>query len=415
MAFQFVITPGYVFTPSEAVTYAKLNKMLSLAYANVLSGTLDTAQIGDLQVTAAKLASTLDLSGKAITLPTNLRPKTGITATTTVPDFIGQWGVTAGGIWYVATGTSAGNWKSMNCLLMETQWNADATNFPEKTTPANNDWLLIEDSAASYAKKKAKVSNFVGWGARKYKYGARMEVNSTAKTASISIAEIAVTNLAGYTKIIYGLDGGSYGVGALLDFSATGALGLDTGSFIGNRWYSIYAIAKDDGTSSVIASLSGIPIGVTLPSGYTYLRRFAEVYSVSGSSLLGLSMRNNTFSFYTPLLVVNTTFTTSYVNVVLPYGVINYNGMRFHGTAGSTAVGTQTRQLICADATSGVSAPYVRVDCPATSAHTAAGDYPYNSVNFDLDLVGQYIWYRSGSTASETGQQIFVRGYTYEY
>lgn len=29
----------------------------------------------------------------------------------------------------------------------------------EKVTPANNDLLLIEDSAASYAKKKVKISN----------------------------------------------------------------------------------------------------------------------------------------------------------------------------------------------------------------------------------------------------------------
>jgi len=410
MAFQFVITPGYTFAPSEAVTYSKLNKMMSLAYATVLSGTLDTAQIGDLQVTAAKLASTLDLSGNTITLPTSLRPQTGITPTTTVPNFIGQWGVTASGVWYVATGTSAGNWKSMNCLLIETQWNADDTNFPEKTLASDSDWLLMEDSLASYAKKKIRVANLLGSIPKKYIHNLTLGVDGAAKKVYIAYGEVAVTNLSNLTKV---LTGDEFSVP--IDLTTTGALGLDIGTLQSSTWYNIYVIAKADGTRSALASTASTPGNVVLPSGYTYLRKVGEVYIDAGGTPISYSSFGSTHTFYIPQPFYSGSMTTTWSTPGLPGGIPNLFGVVYHLTGGTTAYNIATRQMVGAD---DAGALYVPVDSPLHPSYIpsyTAAYACYNTVNFDLQGRAEGIWHRSGSTVTEANQVLLIRGYTYVY
>jgi len=54
------VTPGYTWTSGEVVTPAKMN-----------SAATPTVVVADGEVTAAKLAATLDLTGKTVTLPTS--------------------------------------------------------------------------------------------------------------------------------------------------------------------------------------------------------------------------------------------------------------------------------------------------------------------------------------------------------
>jgi hypothetical protein len=59
------VTKGRTFTSGETVTPAKLNDVVDLATVT----NIQTADIADGQVNAAKLAATLDLSSKTVTLP----------------------------------------------------------------------------------------------------------------------------------------------------------------------------------------------------------------------------------------------------------------------------------------------------------------------------------------------------------
>jgi len=69
-----------------------------------------------------------------------------------------------------------------------------------------------------------------------------------------------------------------------VNFVTTGAGGLDAGSLAAGTWYYIFAIAKTDGTSSVLASTSAT--SPTMPSGYTYKARIGAVRTAAGSAQL---------------------------------------------------------------------------------------------------------------------------------
>lgn len=56
MAFTITLHAGHVFTPAEAITIDKLNKLFSLGYATVDSGTVDTANVANKAITVDKMA-----------------------------------------------------------------------------------------------------------------------------------------------------------------------------------------------------------------------------------------------------------------------------------------------------------------------------------------------------------------------
>jgi hypothetical protein len=65
------VTAGYTWTSGETVTPAKLNSA-SAPTVVVADNEITTAKILDANVTAAKLAATLDLSSKTVTLPATI-------------------------------------------------------------------------------------------------------------------------------------------------------------------------------------------------------------------------------------------------------------------------------------------------------------------------------------------------------
>jgi len=108
MAVTITIHPGA--TLDNPLTLAKLQAAFQLAYATLDAGAIETLTIGEGSVTAAKLASTLDLSGKTITLPDQFYYESLTDPATDAPDRIGQIGKDSSDNLYVAYGTSAGNW-----------------------------------------------------------------------------------------------------------------------------------------------------------------------------------------------------------------------------------------------------------------------------------------------------------------
>lgn len=72
---------------------------------------------------------------------------------------------------------------------------------------------------------------------------------------------------------------------ATINLATNGAANaLDTGTIAAATWYAIWAIAKPDGTTAALASLSAT--APTLPSGYTYKRRYGWVRTAPGVAQL---------------------------------------------------------------------------------------------------------------------------------
>jgi len=117
MALVITFTPGESFDETgDTITLEKLNRVINSGYGVISSGSIDTDNIGDLQVTAAKLHGTLDLTGKAVTLPVGIDLSKGVATGLDIeamgtPTHLGQIGVLTGGKVFVSKGiTSTADW-----------------------------------------------------------------------------------------------------------------------------------------------------------------------------------------------------------------------------------------------------------------------------------------------------------------
>ncbi len=82
---------------------------------------------------------------------------------------------------------------------------------------------------------------------------------------------------------------------ATINCAATGVNGLDGGALAANAWYHVFAIAKADGTSAFLASLSaGAP---ALPSGYSSFRRIGAFRTDASAAILAFLQIEDTFRF----------------------------------------------------------------------------------------------------------------------
>lgn len=128
--------------------------------------------------------------------------------------------------------------------------------------------------------------------------GAGLLVNSTTLTApafppkgsfsNLSIKVASNTTVTVAADLVTTTDGTNYLTTALsgtINLGSNGAANsLDTGTIAQGTWYSIWAIAKADGTTAGLASTSSS--SPTLPSGYTYKSRIGWVRTISGSATL---------------------------------------------------------------------------------------------------------------------------------
>ena len=112
MALVITFTPGEQFDEEgDTITLNKLNRVINRGYGVVASGSIEEGNIGDGEVSAAKLATALDLTGKTVTLPVGIDLSKGIATGDTValmgtPAYKGQIGVLTGGKGFISKGTS---------------------------------------------------------------------------------------------------------------------------------------------------------------------------------------------------------------------------------------------------------------------------------------------------------------------
>jgi phage-related tail fiber protein len=100
----------------------------------------------------------------------------------------------------------------------------------------------------------------------------------TASTTTISV-------VAEFVVVTDGTNFKTVAINAILNIGLAGLVNrLDTGSLAAATWYSIWAIAKPDGTSGALASTSAT--SPTLPTGYTYKARIGWTRTIDGAATL---------------------------------------------------------------------------------------------------------------------------------
>lgn len=80
-----------------------------------------------------------------------------------------------------------------------------------------------------------------------------------------------------------------------IDITASGLLGLDTGSEASSTWYYLWAIAKADGTVSAILSASST--SPTMPAGYTLKRLVSMVRNNSSGNFVNFVQENEIWGY----------------------------------------------------------------------------------------------------------------------
>lgn len=105
---------------------------------------------------------------------------------------------------------------------------------------------------------------------------------------SLSIKVASNTTVAVLADYVATTDGANFQTTALAGTINLGTAGvanaLDAGAIAANTWYAIFAIAKPDGTTAGLASLSGT--APTMPTGYTFKARIGWVRTATGSAQL---------------------------------------------------------------------------------------------------------------------------------
>ncbi|MFT4097193.1 MAG: DUF2793 domain-containing protein [Rhodoblastus sp.] len=92
---------------------------------------------------------------------------------------------------------------------------------------------------------------------------------------------------------------------ATINCAVAGANGLDGGALAANAWYHVFAIAKADGTSAFLASLSAT--APALPSGYSAFRRIGAFRTDASAAILAFLQIEDTFHFAAAIVDVATT------------------------------------------------------------------------------------------------------------
>ncbi len=103
-------------------------------------------------------------------------------------------------------------------------------------------------------------------------------VIKVATNTTVTVAAAQITTTDGTTYQTTELSG-------TINLGTNGAANaLDAGTIAIDKWYFIFAIAKTDGTTAGLASLSST--APTLPTGYTYFARIGAVQTIHASAIL---------------------------------------------------------------------------------------------------------------------------------
>lgn len=284
----------------------------SVTSAQIAADAVTTAKVQDAAITAPKLASTLDLSAKTITMPTNRMPKI-MSDTTGAPDYVGQIGMVSG-IAYVAHGLSAGNWTLLDPKTSQaigSLWASDNTLWPEKGESNLMDFVLVEDHNDSYKKKKLRLAYFTNKASTLYAK-TNLEITQTGTSIHVGYAELMLHKVDTWWRYL------STSSGFVIDINSTGLNGIDVGTKSA-RTYDIYAVANGTGGIGGLLVINGnSPV---YPSGYVYSTKIGHAYIRPDGYVRELYTKGNDTFFAEPYMIYTGSVSSAYNEFNLPEGI----------------------------------------------------------------------------------------------
>lgn len=158
------------------------------------------------------------------------------------------------------------------------------------------------------------------------------------------------------------------------NLAASGAGGLDTGSEASSTWYRVWAIAKADGTQSILLSTSTTIAGLTFPSGYSYAGRIGVVRNKGSSNLMDFDQIAGSVSIDQTQVLVSGTLTTPTSMNTLMETCIPPEARKFSGFAKISDSSTAGSNIVIQPRASG-NVGLVSIFNSAASAARAASCY----------------------------------------
>lgn len=175
-----------------------------------------------------------------------------------------------------------------------------------------------------------------------------------------------------------------------LDISANGAGGADVGTISPNTWVYIYAIAKTDGTSSILATTSGdgatVYGGTNMPDGYS-LSSLIGAFKTDDATHVPIFSQHGRTVYFPELNVLSNGTQTEYsvvdMSSIIPKNALSWEGNVFAFSGGdicanfaADASGTGGTSLIVSFGPKSDSRPVLRqannrITLPVVSPQTA--------------------------------------------
>ena len=400
---SITIHTGYLFVDGEKITMAALRAAFSLAYGTFDSGSIGTTLVADKAMTLAKFADLV--RGSILVGQTADDRPTALDAKTATYMLIGDGtDLVSVEITGDATITAAGVVAVANQLTVATQWNADDVNFPEKATLVNDDLVVIEDSEASYAKKKVKRSAFTNLFPGYWKHNLEVKNNAATPNTQIDVDcdELVVETAAGSRQLISSIN-------VTIDTAGTGANGMDSGSLAGTTFYYVWVIYNPT-TSTTAGLISTSATNPTMPADYTYKRLVGEVYSDGSTHFVKHNRFDDQVWFEAPSQIYNAhTLTSTYVQHNLPAQCPSAC-TRLMLECGASTNAAVVRQIISPDNTPRFEVTLVRDLIAADCNHGPTGSY--GSIQFDMKHLGATsVYARANESGTRANQNLDLWGY----
>lgn len=194
------------------------------------------------------------------------------------------------------------------------------------------------------------------------------------------------------------------------DLGTVGAGGMDTGAAPASGFVSIYAIAKADGTQSILAcnvatSSGSIYGGANMPAGYTY-SALISTWPTTAGSLFVIGYQEDRLVSIVSAQALNNGTAAAYTSISLST-LVPANAKRVRGNFGvSVAGGSGVIALASASANA-------IAECVAGGGAATAGieSIATGGAGYELPLItAQTIYYKMESAARDG--QVWVSGYT---
>lgn len=234
----------------------------------------------------------------------------------------------------------------------------------------------------------------------------KMSVTTAAATATFNADEVIVETALGGTAQKLSSYSQSVNLGT------TGAGGMDTGAAPASGFVSLYAIAKPDTTTSILACAVGtssgsIYAGANMPAGYTF-SALLGTYPTNGSSQFLALIQFDRKIYFAARNAVNTGSPTS-LTLLSISSIVPANAKAVGGTFGGNTSGQNICITVAADANGLAAQTFVAYfNGTASIDNFTDGAAPFN----DLAMITAQTIYWKQNNGTNNNHRIDISSYT---